>query len=144
LHGTLGANLIVHPATMKAYPQLVNDAVEQLRYGCIAVNGWTGVGYFLTETPWGAFPGHTLQTPGSGMGVVHNSYLLAGTEKSVVYAPFAPFPRSVREGTFSFLPRPPWFVTNGMQAEIGRALCDFELSPSPGRAMHVAALALRA
>jgi aldehyde dehydrogenase (NAD(P)+) len=144
LHGTLGANLIVHPATMKAYPQLVNDAVEQLRYGSIAVNGWTGVGYFLTETPWGAFPGHTLQTPGSGMGVVHNSYLLAGTEKSVVYAPFAPFPRSVREGTFSFLPRPPWFVTNGMQAEIGRALCDFELSPSPGRAMHVAALALRA
>jgi hypothetical protein len=30
-----------------------------------------------------------------------------------------------------------------MQAEIGRALCDFEMSPSPGRAAHIAALAMR-
>jgi aldehyde dehydrogenase (NAD(P)+) len=49
----------------------------------------------------------------------------------------------VRSGEFSLLPRPPWFVTNRMQAGIGRALCDFELSPSPGRAIHVASLAIR-
>lgn len=144
LHGTLGVNLVVHPATIKAHPGLIDYAIAELRYGCIAVNGWTGVGYFLTETPWGAYPGHTLQNVGSGIGIVHNSYLLSRTEKSVVYAPFAPFPRSVRSGEFTLLPRPPWFVTNGMQAEIGRALCDFELSPSPGRAMRVASLAMRA
>jgi len=143
LHGTLGANIAVHPATMKAHPQLIDEAIAQLRYGCIAVNGWTGIGYFITEAPWGAYPGHTIHDVGSGIGVVHNSYLLARTEKTVVRAPFAPFPRSLRSGQFSLLPRPPWFVTNGMQAEIGRALCDFELSPSPGRALHIASLAMR-
>jgi aldehyde dehydrogenase (NAD(P)+) len=143
LHGTLGVNIAVHPSTMKAHPQLIDEAIGRLRYGCIAVNGWTGIGYFITETPWGAYPGHTIHDVGSGIGVVHNSYFLARTEKSVVRAPFAPFPRSLRSGQFSLLPRPPWFITNGMQAEIGRALCDFEVSPSPGRAMRIAALAMR-
>jgi aldehyde dehydrogenase (NAD(P)+) len=144
LHGTLGVNIVVHPQTMKAYPQLIDEAIAQLRYGCVAVNGWTGVGYFITETPWGAYPGHTIEAVGSGIGVVHNSYFLARTQKSVIRAPFAPFPRSVRAGEFSLLPRPPWFVTNGMQAQIGPALCDFEVSPSPGRALQVAQLAMRA
>jgi aldehyde dehydrogenase (NAD(P)+) len=143
LHGTLGVNLVVHPHTMKTYPSLVDEAIAQLRYGCVAVNGWTGVGYFITETPWGAYPGHTLDAVGSGIGVVHNSYLLARTQKSVVTAPFAPFPRSLKSGQFSLLPRPPWFVTNRMQAQIGRALCDFEMSPSPGRALQIAQLAMR-
>jgi aldehyde dehydrogenase (NAD(P)+) len=143
LHGTLGANIIVHPETMKTHAPLIDEAIAELRYGCVAVNGWTGIGYFIAETPWGAYPGHTLENAGSGLGVVHNSYLLEHTEKSVVYAPFAPFPRSVRGGQFTFLPRPPWFVTNAMQAQIGRALCDFELAPSPGRAMHIASLAMR-
>jgi hypothetical protein len=30
-----------------------------------------------------------------------------------------------------------------MQAQLGRALCDFEMSPSPGRAMRIASLAVR-
>jgi aldehyde dehydrogenase (NAD(P)+) len=131
LHGTLGANIVVHPATMNAHRTLVADAVARLRYGCVAVNGWTGIAYFITETPWGAYPGHTVDDPGSGIGVVHNSYLLTRTEKTVVHAPFKP------------LTRPPWFVTNRMQAQLGRALCDFEMSPSPGRAMRIASLAVR-
>ncbi len=144
LHGTLGVNLVIHPATIKEHRALVDEAIAELRYGCVAVNGWTGIGYFLTETPWGAYRGETTRGTASGTGVVHNSYFLTRTEKSVIYAPFAPFPRSVRGGELSFLPRPPWFVTNSMQAEIGRALCDFELAPSPGRAMRVAVLAMRA
>ncbi|HLI98061.1 MAG TPA: aldehyde dehydrogenase family protein, partial [Candidatus Baltobacteraceae bacterium] len=143
LRGTLGANLVVHPETMKSHAQVIDRAIADLRYGCVAVNGWTGVGYFITETPWGAYPGHTLDDVGSGIGVVHNSYLLERTEKSVIHAPFSPFPRSVRSGQLTLLPRPPWFVTNGMQAEIGRALCDFEMSPSPARAMRIASLAMR-
>jgi len=131
LAGTLGANLIVHPRTSKTHARVVEQAVTDLRYGCVAVNGWTGIGYFLTETPWGAYPGHTPDNAGSGIGVVHNAYFLERTEKTVIYAPFSPFPR------------PPWFVTNAMQAQIGRALCDFEAAPSPARAAHVAALALR-
>jgi aldehyde dehydrogenase (NAD(P)+) len=144
LHGTLGANVIVHPATLRERGALIDDAIAELRYGCVGVNAWTGVGYFVNETPWGAYPGHTLDDIQSGIGVVHNSYLLQGTEKSVVYAPFAPFPRSFLTGEFTLLPKPPWFVTNRRQAEIGRALCDFEVARSPARAAAIAALALSA
>jgi aldehyde dehydrogenase (NAD(P)+) len=144
LHGTLGANVIVHPATLREHSASIDEAIAQLRYGCIGVNAWTGVGYFVNETPWGAFPGHTLRDIQSGIGVVHNSYLLQGTEKSVVHAPFAPFPRSFLTGEFTLLPKPPWFVTNRRQAEIGRALCDFEVARSPARAAAIAALALSA
>jgi hypothetical protein len=131
LHGTLGANIIVHPRMMREHRSLIDETVTNLRYGCVGVNAWTGVGYFLTETPWGAYPGHTLEDIGSGIGVVHNSYFLERTQKSVVYAPFAPFTK------------PPWFVTNSMAAQVGRALCDFELARTPVNALKIAALALR-
>lgn len=142
LRGTLGANLIVHPGTLRARRKQVEDAIDSLRYGCVGVNAWTGVGYFITETPWGAYPGHTPGDPGSGIGVVHNSYFLEGTEKSVVRAPFAPFPRSWRTGETALLPLPPWFVTNPRAAEIGRALCDFEAAHSPLTAGRVIRLAM--
>lgn len=144
LHGTLGVNLVVHPTTLRAHRALIDQAVGDLRYGCIGVNAWTGAGYFITETPWGAYPGHTLEHIGSGIGVVHNSYFLERTEKSVVTAPFAPFPRSIKNGEYTLLPKPPWFVTNAMQAEVGSALCDFEVARTPANAARVAALAMRA
>jgi aldehyde dehydrogenase (NAD(P)+) len=131
LHGTLGANIIVHPRTMRRHRAVIEEAIEHLRYGCVGVNAWTGVGYFLTETPWGAYPGHTLEQIGSGIGVVHNSYLLERSEKSVVYAPFRQFPKPV------------WFVTNRMAAQAGRALCDFEMDRNPINAIKVAAAAVR-
>lgn len=143
LRGTLGANLVVHPSTLRSHPALVDEAVAQLRYGCVAVNAWTGLGYLLAELPWGAYPGHTREDPGSGTGVVHNAYFLEGTEKSVVRAPFAPFPRSLRTAEYTLLPKPPWFVTNPMQAEIGRALCEFEFHRTPANAAKIAALAMR-
>jgi aldehyde dehydrogenase (NAD(P)+) len=80
----------------------------------------------------------------SGIGVVHNSYLLRGTEKSVVRAPFAPFPQSVFTREFTVFPKPPWFVTNRRESDIARALCDFEMSPSPFKAAGIAALAFSA
>lgn len=123
LNGTLGANLIVKPQTIRAHRAAVEGAVEQLRYGCVGVNAWTGVGYFLTETPWGDYEGRT--------GVVHNAYLFDAPEKSVVYAPFRSFPK------------PPWFVTNRAADRIGRALCEFEMDRSPRTFARVAAAALR-
>lgn len=106
LSGTLGANVIVDPRTDAEMQDDIGHALEQLRYGCVGVNAWAGVGYFLAETPWGDYGGST--------GFVHNAYLLANTEKSVVRAPFRP------------LIKPPWFVTNKQQARIGSWLCAFE------------------
>ena len=131
LSGTLGANIIVHPKTAREQSASLREAVAALRYGCIGVNAWTGTGYFIAETPWGAFPGHTAHAPGSGTGVVHNALLLSNTEKSVIYAPFR------------MVPKPVWFVTNGNADEIGRALCTFEMERSPTSFVRVALEALK-
>ena len=144
LWGNLGANLVVHPATLRTSADDVDRAISELRYGCVAVNSWTGVGFLLTEATWGAYPGNTIDNVRSGIGVVHNSYLFDRAQKSVVWAPFAPFPRSVAGYGATLLPKPPWFVTNRLADKIGEALIDFEMHPSPLSAMKVAMLAMRA
>ncbi|GAA5072433.1 hypothetical protein GCM10023336_59240 [Streptomyces similanensis] len=54
LHGTLGANLIAHPDTIKALVHHLRAAVADLRHGTIAINAWTGVGYATPPAPLGA------------------------------------------------------------------------------------------
>lgn len=142
LWGTLGANLVVHPLTLQSNAADMDAAIAGLRYGCVAVNAWTGVGFLLTETTWGAFPGDALNDVRSGIGVVHNSYLFDRAQKTVVYAPFAPFPRSLRGYGKTLLPKPPWFVTNRMADRIGAALVDFEMHQTPLAAAKVALLAM--
>jgi len=143
LHGTLGTNIIVHPKSERAHASEIDRAIAALRYGCVAINAWTGVGFLLTESTWGAFPGHSLADVGSGIGVVHNSFLFSRTQKSVIRAPFAPFPRSLFGFGGTLLPKPPWFVTNKTGASIGPALCEFEYRPTPVNATRVALLAMR-
>jgi aldehyde dehydrogenase (NAD(P)+) len=144
LWGTLGGNIIVHPKTAREHAAALDTAIAELRYGCVAVNAWTGVGFLLVETSWGAFPGHTLNDVRSGIGVVHNSHLFSKAQKSVVYAPFAPFPRSVLGYGATLMPKPPWFVTNRNAAKIGAALCVFEAHKNVANVLKVALLAMTA
>ena len=131
LRGTLGANVLIHPKTMAAIGRDRFDAIlAELRYGCIAINGWTGLGFLMARAPWGAFPGHRLDDAQSGIGFVHNTYMFDRPERTVVRAPFRPFPRSALNGEMTLLPRPPWFVTNRKQHIVGRLLTAFEYKPS--------------
>jgi aldehyde dehydrogenase (NAD(P)+) len=130
LRGTLGANILIHPATRRAMGPRFDALLQQLRYGCIAVNAWTGLGYFLTQAPWGGFPGHTLDDVQSGIGTVHNTLMLDRAQRTVVYAPFRPFPRSLLTGAPTLLPKPPWFVDNRRARQLGRKLFAFQAKPS--------------
>jgi aldehyde dehydrogenase (NAD(P)+) len=143
LWGTLGGNIVVHPKTMRAYAAELDRAIAAMRFGCVGVNAWTGVGFLLTETTWGAYPGHTLSDVRSGIGVVHNAYLFDRAQKSVVYAPFAEFPRSIFGYGATLLPKPPWFITNATADRTGKALVDFEMRQTPVNATRVALLAMR-
>ncbi len=143
LWGTLGANIIIHPQTIKALNTQFDDAVATLKYGTIAINAWTGVGFLLTQAPWGAYPGHTLSDIRSGIGVVHNSLLFDKTEKTVIQAPFYPYPRSFANGAFTIFPKPPWFVTHKHAADLGKKLVQFELRPSIGKLPAIFIDALR-
>ena len=60
---------------------------------------------------------------------MHNSLLLHRPERTVVYGPFRPMPRSVMTGEFSLTPKPPWFVTNRTAATTGRRLTEFAARP---------------
>jgi len=143
LVGTLGANLLVHPRTIRYARPLVDAAVEELRYGTIAVNTWTGVGFLLARATWGAFPGHHRNDIQSGTGVVHNALLLDRPERTVLHGPFAPMPRSFLAGERHVAPKPPFFVTHAQAALVGERLTRYAADPSWRRFLPVVAAALR-
>ncbi|OZB82643.1 MAG: aldehyde dehydrogenase, partial [Microbacterium sp. 14-71-5] len=129
LQGTLGANVLIDPATEASLGAGFERAITALHYGSIAINTWTAFGFITPTVTWGAFPGNTLADVGSGLGVVHNALLLADVERSVVRGPFRPFPRSasiVRDGgRFTILPKPPWFASSRTAAEVSEGLTRF-------------------
>jgi hypothetical protein len=131
LDGTLGASLIVKGRDRKAMGRAFDEAIADLRYGSIGINAWSAVAFLMPAMPWGAFPGHTLEEVGSGIGTVHNNHLVAGPERSVITAPFRSFPI------------PPWFVTakNGLPANI--KLAEYAKAPSWGSLMKVVVAAIK-
>lgn len=131
LYGTLGANIVIHPKTIARIGRArFEELLAGLHYGTIAINTWTGLGFLTPQATWGAFPGHTLADVQSGIGVVHNAMLFDQPERTVVEAPFRPFPRNLFSLSFSLLPRPPWFITNPKGATLGRLLVAFQYRPS--------------
>ena len=131
LYGTLGSNILIHPDTIRAIGRPKFDAIlADFKYGMIAVNAWTGVGFLLPTLPWGGFPGASLENVGSGIGTVHNTMMIENTERTVLEGPFRPFPRSLFSRDPSIMPRPPWFVTAKRQSAVGRQLTHFYHRPS--------------
>ena len=143
LPGTLGATLLVHPRTERAHRAAVDEAVAGLRYGTLGVNCWSAFGFLLGYTPWGAYPGHTRQEIGSGVGFVHNAFQLEDVEKTVLRAPFAPFPRGLFTGSPSLSPRPPYYVTNRTGRTTMKRLTAWTTAPSPMKLLGIFASALR-
>ncbi|MEO5665466.1 MAG: aldehyde dehydrogenase family protein [Nocardioides sp.] len=144
LVGTLGANVIVAPATLRKLGAGFDETLARLEYGTIAVNAWTAVGFLTAGAPWGAFPGHTIGDVQSGIGIVHNAFLLSDTERTVVRGPFRPFPRSFVGGEFSLAPKPPWFVSARSARRTGQLLTRFAAKPSWFKLPGIFASAFRA
>jgi aldehyde dehydrogenase (NAD(P)+) len=143
LYGSLAVTMLIHPRTQAALGDALDDAIADLRYGNVGVNAWPGVGYTLPTVSWGAFPGNDITDAGSGIGVVHNAFLFDRPQKGVVYAPFAPFPRSLRNGERTLLPTPPWFVTHRRADKVGRRIFAFAAKPSLFRLARTAFAAMR-
>jgi hypothetical protein len=118
LWGTLNACLIVHPETKRQLGETLESAISELRYGTVAINHWPALGYGLGLTPWGAYPGSSLEDIQSGRGWVHNARMFEHPQKSVL------------RGPFHVTPTPPWFVTNPSAHEIAPKLAEFEADPS--------------
>lgn len=131
LWGSLNATLIVHPSSLHD-PEVaaaVDRAVADLRYGTVAVNHWSALGFALGVTPWGAFPGQRRNDIGSGTDIVHNSLMFSRVEKTVIRAPFRAWPKPV------------WFGTHRTANRLARMLVRFEAHPT---LLRVAAMMPRA
>lgn len=127
VYGTLSCTLIAAPTTNKVH---LENAIDRLRYGCIGVNVWAGLGFALGTTTWGAFPGHTLENPGSGIGVVHNAFLLDAPSHTVLRGRFRPWPK------------PFWMPGHRTLGNLGKSLVDYEMDPSIGKVARLIPAAL--
>jgi len=143
LIGTLGANILIHPKTAKDLGPRLESAIADLRYGTVAVNTWTGVGFLMGRAPWGAYPGATIDDVQSGIGFVHNALLFDKPQKTVVGGPFQPFPRAITQGQFHIAPRPPWFVTSKTAHIVGERLTRYAADGKLWRLPGIFSAALR-
>jgi len=132
LWGTLSASLVVHPATAAdpATGAAVERAIRRLRYGSVNVNVWAGYAFAVGSAPWGAFPGHTLEEIGSGVGFVHNTSMLEGVEKCVM-----------RQPAWN-MPKPVYFPSHRTAHLVGRRLVGLEAGGGWGAVPGVAAAAV--
>lgn len=118
LWGTLNAALIVPPAYQTgSVGAALQRATEELRYGTVAINHWPALCYGWCSPPWGGHPSATLANIQSGLGWVHNAYLLGGIEKSVI------------RGPLTVAPKPAWFYDNRMTHLIGERMVAMEANP---------------
>jgi acyl-CoA reductase-like NAD-dependent aldehyde dehydrogenase len=131
LWGTLNAMLVV-PPKLEAEPEVkaaVDRAVLDLRYGTVAINHWPALGYAFGTTPWGGHPSATLENIQSGLGWVHNTFMLDGIDKAVVRGPLV------------VKPMPMWFYGNPKANRVAPLVADLEAAPSwlkvPGLLMRV-------
>jgi len=93
--GTLNAMLFVPSGleTDAGVEAAVSRAIDQLRYGTVAVNYWPAIGYGTGIPPWGGHPSATLQDAQSGIGFVHNALMLEKIQKVVLRGPLRHFPK---------------------------------------------------
>ena len=131
--GTLNATLIANPASLRhsEIGPAIERAIADLRYGTVGLNHWSGIGYALGITPWGAYPGHTRTDIGSGVGVVHNSLMFSRVEKTVLRGPFRPFPKPI------------WFGSHRTAHRMAPRMVAFERHPSLWRVAAMLPLAVR-
>ena len=143
LEGTLGAVVLIDPKTQRTHRSALERALDDLEYGTVAVNAWTGAAYFLSAAAWGAFPGHTPDDIGSGVGVVHNVLMFDKPEKTILRSWFAPAHRSFLRGEFHLSPKLVYFVTNNQSHMIGERLIALSASGTTADLAKVASAAMR-
>ena len=133
LWGTLTANMIVHPQTMKD-PEIadaVERAITRLNYGVVTINGLNGMSFLFSTPPWGGHPGSSLTDIQSGRGWVHNTSMLEGIEKAVLRFPLVSFPK------------PGWHPSHKTGIKLMRKLIELEKDGSWSKVPGVIFTAMR-
>lgn len=130
LPGSLCASITVPSGGALILDRYLNSCIDQLRYGCICINQWSGLAYSLLTPGWGGNPlcGNSIASDGkvamhrkkegSGDGFVHNTFLLDRLEKTVLRGPLVD---SIR---------PVWFPEHRYPLELATALFKYYANDS--------------
>jgi acyl-CoA reductase-like NAD-dependent aldehyde dehydrogenase len=120
LWGTLNACIVIHPRDEARgdVATALDRAIVELRYGTVAINHWPAIVYGSVTLPWGGHPSATLGDIQSGLGWVHNTYMMEGMDKTVVRGPLL------------VKPTPAWFYDNKNTRALGPKLVAMESDPS--------------
>jgi hypothetical protein len=116
--GTLAAEMTVPDSFRKQESSVFDQALRELRYGTIGINQWSGLGFAWMSPPWGGFPGASLEDVQSGIGSVHNTYLLNRPQKSIIDAPLC------------ISPKPVWFSNHRCPDKVAERLLALYSNPS--------------
>ena len=120
LWGNLGVTVLIKNHKKKTNQSILNAYVENLKYGTVAINEWSALGFVIPTLPWGGYPGNKDNDIQSGQGYVHNSLLFESPQKGVVYSRFRLSP----------IIDPPWFVTNKKAHRIFKNLTYYQATKS--------------
>lgn len=134
LWGTLAA-VVIAPKSLLADASThaaVEAAIENLEYGSVSLNAWSGLAFGVAVLPWGAAPGSTLADVKSGIGWSHNALMFEGVRKAVVRAPLAA------------IPTPFWYPGHRSLRKFAQAFLDYELEPNALKLARLAGAALQA
>lgn len=129
--GSLCASITVPAGLQPKDTVACHSAIQRLQYGSVCVNQWSGLVYALTSPPWGAYPGATISNVGSGIGSVHNTYLLEGHQKTILRGPLVNFPKPV------------WFPAHRNSLDVARQLMALYYQPSVTRLPRLFSAALK-
>ncbi len=120
LWGTLSAAITV-PPDFNRRPQgakALETAISDLRYGAVGINHWPALVYAMMSPPWGGHPSGTLADAQSGIGSVHNTFMLEKVQKTVLVGPL------------TIAPKPFWFPTHKRPEPIAWKVLELYLRPS--------------
>ena len=118
VHGTLCASVTIPSEFRRTHAAVFDRCVQNLRYGSVCVNQWSGIAYGLVSPPWGAYPGATICDVQSGIGNVHNTFLLNRIEKTVLEGPLINFPKPI------------WFPSHANSVNVATRLLSLYHRPS--------------
>jgi hypothetical protein len=117
LWGNLGVTVLFKKYKNKKNKHISDLYVNELKYGTVAINEWSAIGFIIPTLPWGGFPGNKDNDIQSGQDFVHNSLFFESVENGIVYSKFR----------MSNLIDPLWFVTNKKGKKVFKNLTYFQI-----------------
>ena len=120
LWGNLGVTILFKKYKSKKNKRHLEKYINEMKYGTVAINEWSALGFIIPTLPWGGYPGNKDNDIQSGQDFVHNSLFFESPLNGIVYSKFR----------MSNIIDPLWFVTNRKGKKVFKNLTYFQIDKS--------------